>query len=224
MAVEQGVAEQLDLDAANEELSEMQNPLTQKEIDILTLQKQIAEAELAAAKARAEGLAPQVISAIENYNKALDVTAEREEEIARLQQDITEKTVDLNFELAENANKYQEVMDKYPDFKEQATEIAAMIGIPDEMLSKALDNMGTTIDEFVEYVDYAKSYANQNLGGSYNIDNFINKKEYDYGGFEDSDAYRSMNYRPSTSYSNIPFGPPALETGPTNRIYWKNLI
>ena len=217
MAVEQGVVEQLDLDAAREELSEMENPLTQKEIDILTLQKQIAEAELAAAKARAEGLAPQVISAIENYNKALDVTAEREDEIARLQQDITEKTVDLNFELAENANKYQEIMDKYPDFKNQATEISAMIGIPDEMLSKALDNMGTTIDEFVEYVDYAKSYANQNLGGSYNVDNFINNKEFDYGSFEDSDAYASMNYVPSTLYSNIPFGPPKpddLQTGP----------
>ena len=217
MAVEQGVAEQLDLDAANEELSEMENPMSQKEIDILKLQKEIAEAELATAKARAEGLAPQVINAIENYNKALDVTADRNEKIKELQGEVTEKTVDLNFELAENANKYQEIMDKYPDFKEQATEIAAMIGIPDEMLTKALDNMGTTIDEFVEYVDYAKSYANQNLGGQFNTDNFINNKQFDYGTFEDSDAYRSMNYRPSTLYSNIPFGPPKpddLQTGP----------
>ena len=34
MAVEQGVVEQLDLDAANEELNEMLNPRTAQEIEI----------------------------------------------------------------------------------------------------------------------------------------------------------------------------------------------
>ena len=46
-AVEQGVVEQLDLDAAQEELDDMLSPMSQKEKDILTLQKEIAEANKA---------------------------------------------------------------------------------------------------------------------------------------------------------------------------------
>jgi TP901 family phage tail tape measure protein len=218
LAVEQGVVEQLDLDAAREELSEMENPLTQKEIDILKLQKDIAKAEYDAAKARAEGLSPEVISAIENYNASLNITKEREEEIAGLQKDIEENTADLNIELAENAKKYQDIIDKYPGFKDKITEVASMIGIPDEMLTKSLDNMGTTVDKFINYVDFAKRYAEQNLNaGNFDPDKFVNPKDFDYGSWETSDAYRSMNYKASTLNSNKPFGPPKpddLQTGP----------
>ena len=109
MAVEQGVVDQLDLDAAKEELADMTNPLSQTEIDILKLQKEIAEAELKTTKARAKGLAPEVISAIENYNQSLDVTADREAEIAELTEEVEEKKVDLNIQLAETAQKYEEI-------------------------------------------------------------------------------------------------------------------
>lgn len=180
MAVEQGVVDQLDLDAAREELSEMQNPMTQKEIDILTLQKQIAEAELQAAKARAEGLAPEVISAIENYNSALKVTKDRENEIAEKTEEVERKKADLNIQLAETALKYQEIADKFPGFKEKVTEIATMIGIPDEMLSKALTNMGTTIDEYVKYVDFAKKYTDQVMSGNADPNSLYNNNKSSY--------------------------------------------
>ena len=40
-----------------------------------------------------------------------------------------------------------------------------MIGIPDEMLNKALDNMGTTIDEYIKYVTYAKQFTDKVIKG-----------------------------------------------------------
>ena len=193
LAVEQGVVEQLDLDAAQEELDEMLTPMSKAEKDILTLQKEIAAAELEVAKARKEGLDPSVISAIENYNKALDVTKDREEEIADATEELTRKTEDLQIEQAEVAERYDEILEKYPDFKEKSMEIAEMIGIPQQVMQASLDGMGKSIDAFVEYVDFAKAYRDQALsfGGdasmmdtstdrqSYKDDKYLSDREED---------------------------------------------
>ena len=164
LALEQGVIEQLDLDAANEELSELRNPMTKEEKDILTLQKEIAEAELEIANARKEGLDPAVISAIESYNTALGVTVDRDKEIADLTEDLARKNEDLAIEQAEVADRYQEILDKYPDFKEKSMEIAQMIGIPQQVMASTLDGMKVTIDEFIDYVDFAKQYRDSVMG------------------------------------------------------------
>ena len=172
-AVEQGVVEQLDLDVAQEELDAMQAPMDQKEKDILTLQKEIAQAELDVVKARKDSLSPEVISAIESYNKALDVTSDREEEIARLTDELVQKNQDLKFEQAEVANRYQEILDKYPEFKDKSVEIAEMIGIPQQVMQSALDGMGKTVDKFIEYVNFAKAYRDSVTGHEGDADDFL---------------------------------------------------
>ena len=78
LAVEQGVAENLDLDAAREELEEMQNPLSQAEKDILELQIKLAEAEEKTLKERSKTVSPEIISAIERYNTASNISKEEQ--------------------------------------------------------------------------------------------------------------------------------------------------
>ena len=190
-AVEQGVVEQLDLDVAQEELDKLKNPMSKEEKDILTLQRDIAKAELEVTKARKEGLDPAVISAIENYNSSLKITADREKEIAEITEEITRKTEDLQFEQAEVAERYDEILEKYPDFKEKSMEIAQMIGIPQQVMQSALDGMGTTVDKFIEYVDFAKNYRDTNLGSEASADAFLNNitppvSDIGYSGFGDS--------------------------------------
>ena len=105
-------------------LTEMLNPRTAQEIEILEIQKELAEAELKVAEERAKGLSPQIVSAIENYNKALNVTKDRDKEILDLTRDLEDATTDFNIELAKNADRYDEILAKYPDFKEKSVEIA----------------------------------------------------------------------------------------------------
>ena len=166
LALEQGVIEQLDLDAAKEDLAEMQTPISGKQLDLLKLQKEIAEAEFTAAKERAKGLSPEIISAIENYNSELNVTQDRADEVARMQEDLARETADLNITLAENAVKYDDIAEKFPDFKDKVSEIASMIGIPDEMLSTALGSMEESVTAFIDYVDYAQQYKDKVVTGS----------------------------------------------------------
>ncbi len=166
LALEQGVIEQLDLDAAREDLAEMQTPISGKQLDLLKLQKEIAEAEFTAAKERAKGLSPEIISAIENYNSELDVTTDRADEVAKMQEDVNRKTADLNITLAENAVKYDDIAKKFPDFKDKVSEIASMIGIPEEMLSTALGSMEESVTAFIDYVDYAEQYKDKVMSGS----------------------------------------------------------
>ena len=200
MAVEQGVVEQLDLDAANEELNEMLNPRTAQEIEILEIQKELAEAELKVAEERAKGLSPQIISAIENYNKALDVTKDRDKEILDLTRDLEDATTDFNIELAKNADRYDEILSKYPDFKDKSVEIANMIGIPEQMLQSALGGMETSITKFIDYVTYAKQFRDQVIGSNADPRDFFT----DQGGvdnFYNSDAYKAMQRQISAANS-----------------------
>ncbi len=213
MAVEQGVVEQLDLDAANEELNEMLNPRTAQEIEILEIQKELAEAELAVAEERAKGLSPQIISAIENYNKALDVTKDRDKDILDLTRDLDDATTDFNIELAKNADRYDEILQLYPDFKEKSLEIAEMIGIPEQMLQSALSGMETSINQFIGYVEHARKFRDQVIKSDANESDFFT----DQGGesnFFNSDAYKAMQSQVSSTnfdnlISSIPFNLPS---------------
>ena len=204
-AVEQGVVDQLDLDVAQEELDDMQAPMDEKEKSMLTLQKEIAEAELEILKTRSKGLAPEVIAAIENYNKSLEVTAKRDEEIAKKTEEVARKTQDLQIEQAQVAERYDEILEKYPDFKEKSMEIASMIGIPQQVMKSALDGMGKTVDQFISYVNFAKNYRDKTLGYTEgDPNNFVNRNMVN--SYEESDAFRSQQYRAS-EYNFSGLGP-----------------
>jgi TP901 family phage tail tape measure protein len=196
MAVEQGVAEQLDLDVAREELAELTKPMASVEKEILQIQKELAEAELEIAKERAKGLAPEIISAIENYNKALEVTSTRNDEVKQKQQELSDATTDLNFDLAENAERYDEIAAKFPNFKDEVLEIAGMVGIPDEMLTAALDSMDKSVTEFIDYVEYARKFRDSVISGEAGGADWTQSQE-GMQSWKDSDAWRSMNtYKP----------------------------
>ena len=212
MAVEQGVAEQLDLDVAREELAELTKPMSNIEKEILEIQKELAEAELEIAKERAKGLSPEIISAIENYNNALNVTSDRNTELAEKQQALDDATVDLNFDLAENAERYDEIAAKFPNFKEQIVEIAGMVGIPSEMLTAALDSMDKSVTGFINYVEYARQFRDSVLSGEAGGPDWTQSQE-GIQSWMNSDAFRSINtYKPGDRSK-----PPSVpeQTGPT---------
>ena len=195
--------------------------------EILQIQKELAQAELEIAKERAKGLAPEIISAIENYNKALDVTADRNEEIKDKQQELSDATVDLNFDLAENAERYDEIAAKFPNFKEQVKEIAGMIGIPDEMLTAALDSMDKSVTEFINYVDYARRFRDKVISGEAAGADWTQGQE-GVQSWKDSDAWRSMNtYETGDRTKPLPIDPNIIpknmpsEPDETEKPWWK---
>jgi len=207
MAVEQGVAEQLDLDVAREELAELTKPMASVEKEILQIQKELAEAELEIAKERAKGLSPEIISAIENYNKALGVTTDRNDEVKQKQQELSDATTDLNFDLAENAERYDEIASKFPNFKDEVLEIAGMVGIPDEMLTAALDSMDKSVTEFINYVEYARKFRDSVIRGEDGGADWTQSQE-GIQNWMDSDAYRNMNtYKPGDRTKPPPWDP-----------------
>lgn len=152
MAVEQGVADQIDLDAAREELEEMTKPLSKIEKEILELQLEIAEAELEILENRKESLSPSVINAIKSYNDKLketegfaDTVAEKEDELARA-------TEDANIALAENAIRIDKIKKEYPDFAAKTSEIAQLIGLPAQVMQNALSSMEATFSKYKSLV------------------------------------------------------------------------
>ena len=162
LAVEQGVAEQLDLDVAREELAAMQAPMSQIEKDILDLQIKAAEAELAAARARADGLSPEVISAIESYNNQLKVGPERLQKIV----DTTDK---YNTKLAENKLKQLEngviiegLLAKYPNLNQMIQDTANALGIPASYAQESLVAMNTEYGAFLQFQTDALTTFQQN--------------------------------------------------------------
>ena len=214
LAVEQGVVEQLDLDAAQEEYDEMLKPMTTEEKSILELQKDIAKAELEIAEARQKNLSPEVISAIENYNKALDVTSDRQDDLADSNEELTRKTQDLAFEQAEVAERYDEIIEKFPDFKEKSLEIVEMIGIPEQVMKATLDSMGKTLDEFIDYVDFAAQYSNNAVSFNGDPDNFLNQNPVPTPTTEFGDSYDTSGYDAAREAAKN-FKPPTRTLAPT---------
>lgn len=159
LAVEQGVAEQLDLDAAREELEDMQNPLSEAEKDILELQIKLAEQEKKVLEERVKQVSPEVITAIESYNKATDVSATRAKELANMQRDLDRALVDQNLTLAENDEKLKEILEEYPNLRDMAGDIAGLIGVPAGYLEQALDSYNSSYEGFVQIASKIKSEA-----------------------------------------------------------------
>lgn len=150
MAVEQGVAEQLDLDAAREELADLTSPLSQAEKNILDLQLKIAEAEKVVLEERQKALSPEIISAIETYNRETQISSERAKELTQMEKDLARAVEDQNIQLIENTIKIAEIKEEFPGLADMATEIAGLIGVPATYLEAALQSYSDSYDGFVK--------------------------------------------------------------------------
>ena len=141
LAVEQGVAEQLDLDAAKEELDELKKPLSDTDRQILELQKEIAEAQKVAYEARMEAVSPEVLSAMQNVVDKEKDLANFANEVASAQNNVAEAYAAARIEADKNKAKLHELMIMYPNMQGMIKELADSIGIPAEITQAVLVEM-----------------------------------------------------------------------------------
>ena len=186
LAVEQGVVEQLDLDAAQEELDEMKNPLTEKEKEILQLQLDIAEAEQKVLETRAKALSSDVISSFESYNKALDISGNRADELAGLQKDLAEAIEDQNIQQLENLHRIREINNEYPNLQSVIGDIANLIGVPASILNQTLNMYDVS---YARFLGIARDIA------AFNFDNTVLD---DTGNMPIPPTRRGPSYNPQT--------------------------
>jgi len=176
LAVEQGVADNLDLDAAREELEEMRNPMSEVEKKILNLQVKAAEAELAAAKSRAEGLSPDIISAIESYNDQLKVQPERYQKIADATSKYNAMVAENNIKIMQNGIEIDKLRRKYPDLNNMFMGLAKELGIPTSYVQEVLVAMDTEMAGFISYQDQAvNNFLNNTTAVMNHTKNVINE-------------------------------------------------
>ena len=149
LAVEQGVAENLDLDAAKEELDSLTKPLSENEKDVLDLQLKVAEAEKKIFEERSKNLAPEMISALESYNKSMDINKTRASELADMQEELTRKTEDAKLEFIEQGIQLDEIADKYPEIESVIEEMSTLIGVPAGVLQETLDSYNESYEGFI---------------------------------------------------------------------------
>ena len=138
LAVEQGVAEQLDLDVAQDELDKLKDPLTDNEEKMLDLQVKIAEAELALAEAQAKRLDGSVISAMQEVNDATNLGAVAADAMAEAESDLAEALLDAKIQASGNRDRMNELLLLYPNLKGAITDVAKDIGIPQSILDATL--------------------------------------------------------------------------------------
>jgi len=162
LAVEQGVAEQLDLDAAQEELDNMRNPLTQAEKDILDLQIKLAESEKKVLEERSKLISPQIISAIDGYNKATNISNERAKTLTEKQRELERALEDQNFDLLENETRIQELKEEYPNLVDLLNAMTPLIGVPAGLLESYVNSMDAS---YTKFQTIANNIANTNLPG-----------------------------------------------------------
>jgi len=148
LAVEQGVAEQLDLDAAREELSDLTKPMAQAEKDLLDLQLKVAEAEKAILEERSKNLAPELLDAIENYNTALDISEQRADELAQMELDLARATEDANVQALEQSQRLEEIKKQYPDIESILVNMSDLIGVPAGILQETLNSYNESYEGF----------------------------------------------------------------------------
>ena len=148
LAVEQGVAEQLDLDAAREELSDLTKPMAQAEKDLLDLQLKVAEAEKAILEERSKNLAPELVDAIENYNAALDISEQRADELAQMESDLARATEDANIQALEQSQRLEEIKKQYPDIESILVNMSDLIGVPAGILQETLNSYNESYEGF----------------------------------------------------------------------------
>ena len=150
LAVEQGVADSLDLDAAREELQDLTKPMDQAEKDLLNLQLQVAEAEKKILEERQKTLSPQVVSAIEAYNKALDISTDRADELADMEDELARATEDAKIQTIEQSLALDEIKDKYPEIESILGNMANLIGVPAGILEATLNSYNESYEGFVK--------------------------------------------------------------------------
>ena len=163
LAVEQGVAEQLDLDAAKEELDELKNPLSETERQILELEKEIAEAQKESYEARIKAVSPEVVSAMQNVVNKEQELANFGNQVAIAQRNVADAFTAATIEGDKNKQKLRELMLMYPNMQGMIKELADSVGIPaqitqavlvemekgDALYRTSLDGMGLFYEEFI---------------------------------------------------------------------------
>ena len=153
MAVEQGVAEQLDLDVAQDELDDLKKPLSDADREILDLELAIAEAELKVAEAQAERLNPAVVSAMESLSTATSSSKKATDDLAEAESNLAKALIDANIAARDNEIRIKELLIKYPELKGAVTDLANDIGIPLEIANSVLDGLDVVADRYQQRLD-----------------------------------------------------------------------
>jgi len=193
MAVEQGVAEQLDLDAAKDELADLEKPISDAEMDILKLQEKIADAQLKVIENQKERLDPSVVDAIKRVAEAQSLEADAVEKYADKEHDLADAMLEARLQSEKNALVISELTRKYPGLKGIITELAKDLGIPETILQTTLDAMSTVETNYQDRVDSMVQAGRDALFDIKEISDFIDKemqKQADY--FSNFD----INYTP----------------------------
>ena len=209
LAVEQGVVDQLDLDAAREELDEMKSPLTDKEKEILELQLDIAEAEQKVLETRAKALSSDVINSFERYNKELDTSANRADELAGLQEDLRQAIEDQNMQQLENLHRIREINNEYPNLQSVIGDIANLIGVPASILDETLNMYDVS---YARFLGIAADIA------AFNFDNTVVD---DTGNLPIPTTRRGPTYNPQTGLiiNGVQVIPPMFNPKPNMPTY-----
>ena len=200
MAVEQGVAEQLDLDAAKDELSDLENPISDAELAILRLQEKIADAQLKVLESQKKRLDPSVVEAIKAVAAAQSLEADAVEKYADKEQDLAEAMIEARLQTEKNALIIDELTRKYPGLQGIITELAKDIGIPQSILQSTLDAMTTVEASYKKKVEDMVLAGRTALFDIKEITSFIDsemKKQGDY--FNNLD----INYTPPSRSSDV---------------------
>ena len=196
MAVEQGVAEQLDLDAAKDELSDLENPISDAELAILRLQEKIADAQLKVLDSQKKRLDPSVVEAIKAVAAAQSLEADAVEKYADKEQDLAEAMIEARLQTEKNALIIDELTRKYPGLQGIITELAKDIGIPESILQSTLNAMTTVEASYKKKVEDMVKAGRIALSDIEEITSFIDaemRKQADY--FNNLD----INYTPPST-------------------------
>jgi hypothetical protein len=193
MAVEQGVAEQLDLDAAKEELSDLENPISDAEMAILNLQEKIADAQLKVLEGQKKRLDPSVVEAIKAVAAAQSLEADAVEKYADKEHDLAEAMIEARLQTEKNALIIDELTRKYPGLQGIITELAQDIGIPESILQSTLDAMTTVEASYKKKVEDMVLAGRTALFDIKEITNFIDSEMQRQAGYFNN---LDINYTP----------------------------
>ena len=196
MAVEQGVAEQLDLDAAKDELSDLENPISDAELAILNLQEKIADAQLKVLEGQKKRLDPSVVEAIKAVAAAQSLEADAVEKYADKEHDLAEAMIEARLQTEKNALIIDELTRKYPGLQGIITELAKDIGIPESILQSTLDAMTTVEASYKKKVEDMVLAGRTALFDIKEITNFIDSEMQKQAGYFNN---LDINYTPPVS-------------------------
>lgn len=196
MAVEQGVAEQLDLDAAKDELSDLENPISDAELAILRLQEKIADAQLKVLDSQKKRLDPSVVEAIKAVAAAQSLEADAVEKYADKEHDLAEAMIEARLQTEKNSLIIDELTRKYPGLQGIITELAKDIGIPQSILQSTLDAMTEVEASYKKKVDDMVLAGRTALFDIKEITDFIDAEMQKQAGYFNN---LDINYTPSSS-------------------------